>query len=77
MLAALGRSFFFGVLLPYYGACPPTLLQLMGKIRGGFNNLERQIDRLDKEHREGEAAPAKLNLCVRGVVTDRLRLTDT
>ena len=34
----------------------------MGKIRGGFNNLERQIDRLDKDQREVESAPTKQNL---------------
>ena len=42
---------------------PPhvTPVQIIGKIRGGFNNLERQLERLDKDHREVEAAPSKLN----------------
>lgn len=37
-------------------------LQLMGKIRGNFNTLERLLDRLEKSQREVEDSPARARL---------------
>ena len=37
----------------------PLHSQLLGKIRSGFTNLERQLNRIDSELRDAEADPAR------------------
>ena len=44
--------------LPFHAA----RVQLMGKIRGSFNTLERLLDRLEKSQREVEESPARARL---------------